>query len=77
VLPRGFRHQQGDDRARGEERRANRERGGQPGRATPSPLMLPQMPSARPRPAGGVASDSSVSVSGKTIAAPAPAVLVS
>ena len=40
--------------------------------ATPSPLTPLQIPSAMPRPCGGVASDSSVSVSGKTIAAPAP-----
>ena len=41
--------------------------------ATPSPLTPPQMPSATPRRAPGIpASDSSVSVSGSTIAAPKP-----
>jgi hypothetical protein len=40
--------------------------------ATPRPLTPPQMPSAIPRRAGGTASESSVSVSGSTIAAPSP-----
>ena len=40
--------------------------------ATPSPLTPAQMPSAMPRLSAGNASDSSVSVSGMTIAAPRP-----
>ena len=40
--------------------------------ATPSPLIADQNPSARPRRSTGTASDSSVSVSGSTIAPPNP-----
>ena len=36
------------------------------------PPIAPQAPSARPRRSGGTAADSSVSVSGMTMAAPTP-----
>ena len=40
--------------------------------ATPRPLTPPQTPNAMPRRAGGTASESNVSVSGRTMAAPKP-----
>ena len=41
-------------------------------RATASPLIAPQMPSATPRRAVGTAADRTVSVKGSTIAPPTP-----